>query len=208
MFALSSDDLHGRILGCADGPASFNAEATAAGLSVVSCDPLYRFSADEIRQRISDTADIILEQTRRNQDEFVWTSIRSIEELRQLRMTSMERFLADYEVGKQQGRYVDAELPTLPFENRAFDLALCSHFLFLYSEQFTEDFHVAALQEMARVATEVRVFPLLALGAKRSPYVDAMQHRLQADGYEVSIGNVPYEFQRGGNEMLRIRRCP
>src|SRR5689334_22116501 len=145
MFALSSDDLHGRILGCADGPASFNAEATAAGLSVVSCDPLYRFSADEIRQRISETSDIIIEQTRRNQDEFLWTSIRSIKELQQLRMASMERFLADYEVGKQEGRYVDAGLPHLAFEDCAFDLALCSHFLFLYSEQFSEDFHIAAL---------------------------------------------------------------
>jgi hypothetical protein len=28
MFVLSSDDLRLRILGCADGPASFNAEAT------------------------------------------------------------------------------------------------------------------------------------------------------------------------------------
>jgi hypothetical protein len=72
---------------------------TAAGLSVASCDPLYRFSVNEIRQRISETSDIILDQTRRNRDEFVWTSIRSIEELRQLRTGSMERFLADYELG-------------------------------------------------------------------------------------------------------------
>ena len=36
MFALSSEDLRSRILGCADGPASFNAEATAAGFSVIS----------------------------------------------------------------------------------------------------------------------------------------------------------------------------
>jgi ubiquinone/menaquinone biosynthesis C-methylase UbiE len=120
----------------------------------------------------------------------------------------MERFLADYEVGKQQGRYIDAELPTLPFEDRAFDLALGSHFLFLYSEQFSEDFHVAAIREMARVATEVRVFPLLALGAKRSPHVDAVQHRLQADGYFVGIEKVPYEFQRGGDQMMKVGARP
>jgi hypothetical protein len=207
MFALSSGDLHGRILGCADGPASFNAEATAAGLSVISCDPLYSFSGNAIRQRISETCDIIIDQIRRNQDEFVWTSIRSIEELRQLRMASMERFLADYETGKQERRYVDAELPHLPFADRAFDLALCSHFLFLYSGQLSEDVHVAAIRDMARVATEVRVFPLLALGRERSLHVDAVQRRLQADGCLVNIEKVPYEFQRGGNEMMRIRRC-
>jgi hypothetical protein len=38
MFALSGDDLAGTILGCGDGPASFNAEATALGHRVVSCD--------------------------------------------------------------------------------------------------------------------------------------------------------------------------
>jgi len=207
MFALSSDDLHKRIVGCADGPASFNAEATEAGLSVVSCDPLYRFSADEIRQRISETSDIIIEQTRGNQDEFVWTSIRSIEELRQLRMGSMERFLADYEIGKQKGRYVDAELPILPFAGGTFDLALCSHFLFLYSEQFREDFHVAAIREMSRVASDVRIFPLLAVGARRSSHVDPVCQRLQEAGYCVTIEQVPYEFQRGGSQMMQVGKA-
>ena len=35
MFALSDDDLAGRILGCGDGPASFDAEATKKGHAVV-----------------------------------------------------------------------------------------------------------------------------------------------------------------------------
>ena len=206
MFALSPDDLRGRILGCADGPASFNAEATAVGLTVVSCDPLYRFTVADIRRRIAETTEVIIEQTQRNQEEFVWTLIRSVEELRQLRSSAMERFLADFEADKAQGRYVDAELPILPFENGAFDLALCSHFLFLYSEQLSEDFHVAAVREMNRVATEVRVFPLLALGGAGSPHVEPVIRHLQADGYDVTIETVPYEFQRGGNEMLRVRR--
>jgi hypothetical protein len=45
MFALTPRDLRGSILDCAAGPASFNAEATAAGHHVVSCDPLYRLAA-------------------------------------------------------------------------------------------------------------------------------------------------------------------
>ena len=40
MFALSEADAQLRMLGCADGPASFNADATRQGASVVSCDPL------------------------------------------------------------------------------------------------------------------------------------------------------------------------
>jgi hypothetical protein len=205
MFALSEDDLRSRILGCADGPASFNAEALLAGHRVVSCDPLYRYNADQIRERVQATSEVILEQTRRNVDQFVWTTIRSIDELRAVRMSSMELFLADFETGKREGRYLDATLPNLPFAAGAFDLALCSHFLFLYSEQFSEDFHLAALHDMCRVAKEVRVFPLLALDGERSSYVDALQKRLGAEGYAISIDEVPYEFQRGGNQMMRVR---
>ena len=42
MFALTPEDLRGRILDCGAGPASFNAEATAAGHRIASCNPLYR----------------------------------------------------------------------------------------------------------------------------------------------------------------------
>ena len=206
MFALSPEDLRGRILGCADGPASFNAEASEAGITVVSCDPLYHFTAADIRRRVAQTTEVIIEQTRRNHQEFVWTSIQSVEELRHLRISAMERFLADFETGKAQDRYVDAELPTLPFDDGGFDLALCSHFLFLYSEQLSEDFHFAAVREMNRVATEVRVFPLLALGGARSPHVAALIRRLPENGFAVTVETVPYEFQRGGNQMLRVGR--
>src|SRR5262249_27957790 len=133
MFALSDHDLDGSILGCADGPASFNAEAHRLGQRVVSCDPLYRLGRQQIRQRIDATRDQILEQTRQNEHEFVWTLFPSVEELGRVRMQAMETFLADYEQGLRQGRYVDAELPVLPFADGAFDLAVCSHFLFLYS---------------------------------------------------------------------------
>jgi hypothetical protein len=53
MFALTDDDLQLRIVGCGDGPASFNAEATRLGSTVVSCDPIYRYDAEELRQRIA-----------------------------------------------------------------------------------------------------------------------------------------------------------
>ena len=52
MFNLTSDDLERKILGCGDGPASFNAELTELGGNIISVDPIYFFSADQIRQRI------------------------------------------------------------------------------------------------------------------------------------------------------------
>ena len=205
MFVLSDDDLTRRILGCGDGPASFNADATRRGATVISCDPIYRWDAAEIRQRIADTREKILDQTRRNVGEFLWDSIRSVDELDRVRMTAMDTFLIDFSEGKVQGRYVEGELPTLPFPDRSFDLALCSHLLFLYSDRLGEAFHHQAARELCRLAGEVRIFPLLALGGKRSPFIDSTTAELRKDGHDVSIENVPYEFQRGANQMMRIR---
>jgi hypothetical protein len=99
-------------------------------------------------------------------------------------------------------------LPILPFADSSFDLALCSHFLFLYSEQLGEAFHVESVAELCRVATEVRLFPLLQLGGSRSPHVAAVMNQLERLGCTLRIEEVPYEFQRDGNEMLRISRNP
>jgi hypothetical protein len=206
MFALSERDLALKILGCGDGPASFNAEATRRGANVISCDPIYRLTASEIRGRIAETYGRVIEETRRNADEFVWTSIRSVEELGRRRMTAMEAFLEDYEAGKAGSRYVAGSLPELPFDDDAFELALCSHLLFLYTTQLGEDFHRAAVRELCRVAREVRIFPLLALGGGRSPYVETVAAGARAAGRTGVIETVPYEFRRGGNQMLRIAR--
>src|SRR6266480_494056 len=128
----------------------------------------------------------------------------SVEGLGHVRMTAMRDFLTDYPAGKPEGRYISAELPQLPFLDGAFDLALCSHFLFLYSEHFDKNFHLLSLRELCRVAREVRVFPILELGSKRSRHVDEVASKLESEGYEVCIERVAYEFQKGGNEMLRL----
>ena len=204
MFALSDADLQLRILGCADGPASFNAEATRRGTAVISIDPLYRLDSDTIRDRIAATYGQMLEQTQRNNQQFVWDTIQSVEELGRIRMQTMEAFLENYDLGKIQGRYVDAELPSIAFPAKSFDLAVCSHFLFLYTELLSEAFHRSAILDLCRVAREVRIFPLLALDGRTSPYVPSIVDGLR-DSWEVSLETVQYEFQRGGNQMMRIR---
>ena len=208
MFRLDESDLGGRILGCGDGPASFNAEVSAQGHAVVSVDPLYAVSAAAIEQRVEATFHEVMDEVRRNAEEFVWTHVPSVAELGRRRMAAMRRFIADYPQGKAEGRYVEASLPDLPFDDGAFELALSSHLLFLYSEQFDLTFHIRALQEMLRVATEVRVFPLLQLGGTPSPHVDGVVGVLRSRGADVTVEPVEYEFQRGGNRMLRLRPKP
>jgi len=208
MFALSDADLAGRILGCGDGPAAFNAGATRRGAQVVSLDPLYGSERLDIAARIDATFDDMLSETRRNESEFVWTTIRSVDELGETRRAAMQAFLDDYDAGRAEGRYVEGGLPETPFEDASFDLALCGHFLFLYSAHRDLDFHLASIREMCRVAREVRIFPLLALGAVPSPFVEPCRDALAGAGHLVTIETVPYEFQRGGNRMMRIRRAP
>ena len=206
MFALTEQDLNLRIIGCGDGPSEFNAHMFKHGRRMVSCDPLYKLSAGQIKARIDEVYDDILEQARRNHDRFVWTLVKSPEELGRIRMAAMKIFLADYDLGRQAGRYVAAELPNCRFEETSFDLALCSHFLFLYSDQLPLLFHQQAIEAMCRVATETRIFPLLNYNAAPSPFVEPVVEKLAHDGYRVSIEDVPYEFQRGGNKMLRASR--
>nr|WP_321496748.1 SAM-dependent methyltransferase [uncultured Methanolobus sp.] len=204
MFSLTGEDLNKSILGCGDGPASFNCEMNRKGKAVISVDPIYEADGETIRKRIDETYLEVLEQTRANQDKFIWKNISSVEELGGIRMNSMNMFLDDFEDGKKQGRYVAGGLPELPFADDSFDLALVSHLLFLYSEQLSFDFHVQAIDELLRVAGEVRIFPLVDLNSRKSIHLDEIIGELVSQGHVVSEDKVSYEFQKGGNTMLKI----
>jgi hypothetical protein len=101
MFALSEKDLQSRILGCADGPASFNVEMHERGQKVISVDPLYQHSLEQVRQRIKSASAKVMEQLRENQDDYVCSTIPSIDALRELRMRTMRDFLVDFDQGKK-----------------------------------------------------------------------------------------------------------
>lgn len=207
MFSLSEADRRRRILDCAAGPSSFNAELTAAGGDVRSIDPLYQFTGAEIQRQFFSTLDHVIEQVRATPQNWVWGYHRDPEDLRRNRIAAMETFVADYSGGRRTGRYVCGALPNLPFEADRFDLALSSHFLFLYSDHFDAAFHLAAIRALLQVARELRIFPLLALRAERSQHVDPVCEELRREGHHLSIERVEYELQRGGNEMLRVQRA-
>lgn len=207
MFELTEKDLGLRILGCGDGPAAFNATLTRRGGSVVSVDPLYAFDTAQIRERIAATYASVMDQMAKNQDDYRWQHIPSVEALGKIRLSAMEDFLADYAAGKPEGRYITGELPSLPFDDGQFDLALSSHFLFLYSKHLSLAFHTEAILEMLRVAREVRVFPLLGLDGTPSPHLGAITECLASKGFTTTVLRVPYEFQKGGNEMLVVKRA-
>lgn len=206
MFDLSPQDLDLKILDTAGGPASFNAEMTQQSYSVISCDPIYQFSASEIAQRIQESYPTVVNGLKENLTAYIWEKIQSPEQLGQIRIAAMQQFLADFSEGKEQKRYQTAELPQLPFEDDQFDLALCSHFLFSYSDHFSEDFHLKSILELCRIVQQVRIFPLLKVSGEPSPFLEPIINCLKNKGYSVIIRTVNYEFQKGGNQMLQISR--
>lgn len=204
MFSLKPEDLDLRILDCGAGPSSFNAEMAERGKRVTSIDPIYNLSADYIKKRIDEIYDDVITQTRANADKFIWQTFSSVEELGRIRIAAMKRFLDDYEEGTIEGRYVYAELPSLPFADKEFDIALSSHFLFLYSSNLSLDFHRKAITDMVRVAREIRIFPLVDVNAIPSMHLESIKKELTEKGCKVITEKVDYEFQKGGNQMLRI----
>jgi hypothetical protein len=205
LFDLNHEDLASRILGCGDGPASFNSELTSLGGSVVSVDPIYALSKEEIELRVEQTYDVIISQVKQTRDNYIWRYFEGPDELGRHRLECMRKFLDDYTFGLAEERYSAQGLPSLSFDAQRFDLALCSHLLFLYSDQLNFDFHRDSIQELCRVAREVRIFPLVGLDCKPSPHVEPIRDHFVDAGYNVDLQVVPYEFQRGGNRMMKIR---
>lgn len=204
MFSLSKTDLGTRILGCGDGPASFNKEARAKGVTVTSVDPIYRFNAEQIHQRIETVRPEIMAKTKSHAHQFLWNYFENPDALEHARMDAMQQFLTDFDSGKKEGRYVEGSLPSLPFKDQSFDLGLVSHFLFLYTALKDLTFHKASILELLRICKEVRIFPLQDLNVQQSSHLEPIIENFR-DLAETKIMTVDYEFQAGGNKMLVLR---
>ena len=205
MFSFSVDELKGKkILDCAAGPASFNAEAAALGINVISADPIYASIEAPNPDEQSDKVKIILNHVENNVHNFRWDFFKSPEHLIEHRLDVFRKFTEHFKADKARKKYVADELPGLSFKDKSFDLALCSHLLFLYSHVFDADFHISSIREMLRVAGEVRIFPLQGMDFKPSPFLKAVTDFFSKK-CDVKILEVPYEFRRGANRMLVVK---
>ena len=171
------------------------------GGNIISIDPLYGFSPSTIALRINETCDKVIEQTTNNYHMFKWDKIPNVMHLKSIRMAAMNYFLEDFT--HNRNHYVTGALPNLPFAASSFDLALCSHYLFLYSEQFSADFHIQAIYDLCRVAHEVGIFPLVDLEGNVSPHLDLIIHEL-GKRFQIHKVKVDYEFQKNADTMLKI----
>lgn len=194
----------GRVLDCPAGASSFTAEARAAGFNAVAADALFDLQPETLMEKGRADLDHVLERVRFVPHLYVWDEFGGIEDLRQARIKALSAFANDFPAGRTGGHYRKVLLPELPFADGEFSLLLSGHFLFTYGDRLDFDFHVASLQEMLRVSSEVRVFPLVGLDVRPYNRLGDVMSALEAARYRTEIRKVPYEFQRGSNHMLRL----
>ena len=193
----------GPVLDVGGGPSSFTAEARALGIHATAVDPVYRFEGEQIRAQFEKVSPAMLDGLTRAIHRFTWGYYKTPGNLMSIRREALAGFLSDYDGGREDGRYVAGALPRLPFRDGRFRLALCSHLLFLYSDELDRAFHIAALTELLRVAREVRVFPLFDLDGIYSGHVAPAIDALTGAGFNCELADVPFEFQKGCRRMLR-----
>lgn len=204
MFSLDMAQLCGRtILDVASGPGSFVAEAATHGLDVTGCDPLYSGDPEAITAQGKADIDACREQISRNPSVLVYGDI---EAFYRDKYAALERFAEDFRKRRHDGRYVAGALPSLPFEDRSFDIVLTANFLMVYApledggmhagEDFGLEFHVRSVEELARVTkAELRIpgMHTWRQPPERHPYCQPMMDRLQELGFAVELVQSQYD---------------
>lgn len=206
MFDLDESLLRvGPVLDCPAGPSSFTAEADRLGINAAACDILYDFSLGELMEKGREDIRHVFDRFDEVSHLYSWKYYKNKNEVISLRKRALELFSNDFSTGIARGRYVQAGLPSLPFADRTFSLVLSSHFLFLYGDRLSFDFHKACLKELMRVSSkEVRIFPLFGLDAKPYPYLKDILLFLSSEGIKVEMVKVPFEFQQGSDHMMTL----
>ena len=203
MFALSAEDLKGKILEFGCGTSAVNAEFRDK-TRIISCDPLFALDKGTLSTKVSLIFDDMINQVRNHLDQFDFSRYGNLDTLVAQRRQGIAAFFADYEKGKAEKRYIPASDYTLPFDHFEFDFALSSHYLFADLDDQDVDFHLNVIRELARVAKEVRIFPLIDRHGQLSPFLGPVLLGLQQEDYGVEVKEVGYHLQTKGNAMLRV----
>ena len=72
-------------------------------------------------------------------------------------------------------------------------------------EDVRNDFHIQSMTEMLRVCKEIRIFPIVDLDANKTDLIKDVIDYFQKI-YNTSIVTTDYEFQKGDNKLLIIRK--
>jgi hypothetical protein len=204
MFALTDDDLAGRVLDCPGGGASFTATAWARRIRATAVDPVYATPRRNLADRLAGELARGSAWATVNADRYVWDFYGDLAGHARTRATSARAFVSH--LLAQPQAYVAAVLPALPFADGAFDLVLSSHLLFTYADRLDAGFHRSALLELVRVCRgTIRVYPLLDQAGRPWPdLLDVLLDGLAAAGVPARVRETGYEFQRGARGLLEL----
>lgn len=203
-FDLNQGDLPPRILDCSAGASSFVAEAHAVGVDAFACDPVYGLDSNALLARLNSGLPRGNAMVDANAERFNFDWYGTAEHRSEMRQRALAVF-RQHRTSHPE-RYVAAALPQLPFADGSFNLALCSHLLFTWATHLDEAWHLAAVVELCRVAAEVRLFPLVLQGAGQPvEFLPRLRTQLHEEfGISSEVAVVPYEFQVGANQMLKL----
>ncbi len=205
LFGLDDEALSvGRILDCPAGASSFTAEGTKLGYDITACDILYAMEREPLEKKAREDTEAALSWAYKVKENYNWELYGGIEAHRAGRLKALEAFIRDFSLRDQRNRYVAAELPRLPFSVKSFSLVLSGHFLFMYGDRLSFDFHLKSVRELLRVGREVRIYPLTGLDGKRWPHMDELVRTVTREGVAAVETAVPFEFLKGADTMLKL----
>ncbi len=205
MFDLSDKMMALALLEYGCGASAVNAELHAKHqASVVSVDPLFVLPKSELLQEVTQCQDERIQQVLNDPSQFNVTSYGGMDAFLASRREGVACFFDDYETGVQEGRYKPLPGAGLPFDDFKFDLALSSHYLFAGSNEQSIEFHLSAIREMARVAKEVRIFPLIEREGTPSALIGPVLLGLQQANFGAEVREVSCALYPQGNAMLRV----
>lgn len=206
-FDLDIRALRGKkTLDIAAGASSFTAEACVKGVDAIALDPLYGEDLDVLLKRGEQDIDHVMSEVVQAPELFNWSFYATVDQLRECRAESLRLFAEDYPLGLMEGRYVKGAAPNLPFADDSFDMALCGHFLFIYSDRLDYDFHRDSIVEALRVSGEMRIYPLTGLDANPRDFLTDLLSDLERENISGQIARVPWGFLKNSDHMLRLTR--
>jgi hypothetical protein len=212
-FNLTYEDLgkYNKIMDYPSGASSFVTEVNnnikLFKNNVISCDPLFDRNLEYLKRKGLEDIRYVLEKVKSAHHLYNWSFYKSLEDLKNLRMLALTQFALDYSQGKIEKRYIKAELPNLPFDDKSFDLVLSGHFLFAYANTLDFKFHKDSILELYRIsAKEVRIYPIQQRRSHPYSHMKKLVSVLKEQDIKYDIVQVPFEFQKGSNKMLRLLR--
>ncbi|MDP3704375.1 MAG: hypothetical protein Q8R24_00515 [Legionellaceae bacterium] len=204
MFQLSESDLTKHFLEYSSGASAVNFELQHVASECISCDPWFYLDSNTLKTEINTNFEARLHQFKAENQVFDVSRYGSLEKLIAYRREGIATFLADYDQGRIDKRYLPVTDTVLPFSDFAFDFALSTHYLFADLDHQTVDYHIEVIQELARVAKDVRIFPLVDVNGVPSPILGPVLLKLHQANYGVEVRDVAYHLQPKGNAMLRV----